>query len=164
MFKNWVAKTANFIGQRPILPFAILACALGGFVILLALRPQAHPSSNRERIWTVRAQEVVPHNMQIRIVSFGELLPRREIELRALVAGEVVATSTELKEGARVTKGHMLLQIDPFQYETRLVEARAAVEGGDSVFSHRVIHFGEKLGDKVRVRSPKKLKILIEVP
>ena len=33
-----------------------------------------------------------------------------------------------------------------------------------SVFLHRVIHFGENLGDKVRVRSPKKLKNLIEVP
>ena len=33
-----------------------------------------------------------------------------------------------------------------------------------SVFLHRVIHFGENLGDKVRVRPPKKLKILIEVP
>ena len=33
-----------------------------------------------------------------------------------------------------------------------------------SAFLHRVIHFGENLGDMVRVRSPKKLKILIEVP
>ena len=33
-----------------------------------------------------------------------------------------------------------------------------------SMFLHRVIHFRENLGDKVRVRSPKKLKILIEVP
>ena len=33
-----------------------------------------------------------------------------------------------------------------------------------SVFLRRVIHFGEKLGDKVRVRSTKKLKNLIEVP
>ena len=33
-----------------------------------------------------------------------------------------------------------------------------------SVFLHRLIFFGEKLRDKVRVRSPKKLKILIEVP
>ena len=32
-----------------------------------------------------------------------------------------------------------------------------------SVFLHRVIHLGEYLGDKVRVRSPKKLTILIEV-
>ena len=33
-----------------------------------------------------------------------------------------------------------------------------------SVFLHRVIHFGENLGDKVRIRTPKKIKILIEVP
>ena len=32
------------------------------------------------------------------------------------------------------------------------------------MFLHRVIPFEENLGDKVRVRSPKKLKILIEVP
>ena len=33
-----------------------------------------------------------------------------------------------------------------------------------SVFLDRVIHFEANLGDKVRVRSLKKLKILIEVP
>ena len=33
-----------------------------------------------------------------------------------------------------------------------------------SVFVYRVIHFGENLGDRVRVRSTKKLKILLEVP
>ena len=32
------------------------------------------------------------------------------------------------------------------------------------VFLHRVIHFGENLGDKVKGRSPKKVKVLIEVP
>ena len=32
------------------------------------------------------------------------------------------------------------------------------------MFLHRVIHFGEKLGDKVKGRSPKKFKILIAVP
>ena len=33
-----------------------------------------------------------------------------------------------------------------------------------SMFLHRVIHFWENLGDKVKVRSPRKLKILIAVP
>ena len=33
-----------------------------------------------------------------------------------------------------------------------------------SVFLNRVIPFGENLGDQVKDRSPKKLKILIEVP
>ena len=32
------------------------------------------------------------------------------------------------------------------------------------MFLHRVIHFGENLRDKVRVRSPKNLKSLIKVP
>ena len=33
-----------------------------------------------------------------------------------------------------------------------------------SVFLDRVIHFGETLGDQVKGRSPKKLKLLIEAP
>ena len=33
-----------------------------------------------------------------------------------------------------------------------------------SVFLHRVIHFGENLGDKVKGRPPKKLKIILKVP
>ena len=32
------------------------------------------------------------------------------------------------------------------------------------MFVLRLIHFGEKLGDKERIRSPKKIAILIEVP
>ena len=33
-----------------------------------------------------------------------------------------------------------------------------------SVLLHRVIHFGENVGNKVRFRSPKKIKTIIEVP
>ena len=33
-----------------------------------------------------------------------------------------------------------------------------------SVFQDRVIHFGETLGGQVKGRTPKRLKLLIEVP
>jgi len=41
------------------------------------------------------------------------------------VAGEVIKTGAQLREGGVVKKGDVLLRIDPFQYEGRLIEAQA---------------------------------------
>ena len=53
---------------------------------------------------------------------------KKQVRLRALVSGEVVSTSEKFEDGARVSRGDVLVRIDKFVYETRLDEARAALK------------------------------------
>ncbi|MGY6569835.1 MAG: efflux RND transporter periplasmic adaptor subunit, partial [Salinarimonas sp.] len=61
------------------------------------------------------------------LTLFGEIVAGRSVDLRALVAGSVVAVSDELVEGGRVAEGAELIRIDPFAFEGALIRARADI-------------------------------------
>ena len=47
--------------------------------------------------------------------------------MRALVAGDVIEASPDLRDGGVISKGDLLLRIDPFDYEVALDEAKAQI-------------------------------------
>jgi RND family efflux transporter MFP subunit len=127
-----------------------------GFSMLVATKPQTKPAENREITWSVAAQKVAYEIYQPRISAFGELRPRREVNLRALVSGEVVATSAGFEDGAQVSKGDVLLEIDPFTYENQLADARAQLKGAKAVLKER--QAAAKLARQEKARAQKLFK------
>ncbi|NCF79389.1 MAG: efflux RND transporter periplasmic adaptor subunit [Alphaproteobacteria bacterium] len=119
------------------MPLLVLMGGFFGFSMLVATKPQTKPAENREITWSVAAQKVAYEIYQPRISAFGELRPRREVNLRALVSGEVIATSAGFEDGAQVSKGDVLLEIDPFTYENQLADARAQLKGAKAVLKER---------------------------
>ena len=119
------------------MPVLVLLAGFFIFSMLVATKPETKPAENREIIWSVAAQKVAYQTYQPRISAFGELRARREVNLRALVSGEVIATSAVFENGARVAKGDVLLEIDPFTYENQLDDARAQLKGAKAVLKER---------------------------
>lgn len=121
------------------LPLPLIALTLGicVFMLLVATRPETKPVENRERVWNVAGKAVAYDIYEPRITAFGELRARREVQLRAQVSGEVVATEAGFENGALVAKGDVLLRIDPFNYETRLEEAKAQLKGAKALLTER---------------------------
>ena len=119
------------------MPVLVLLAGFFVFSMLVATKPETKPAENREIIWSVAAQKVAYQTYQPRISAFGELRARREVNLRALVSGEVIATSAVFENGARVAKGDVLLEIDPFTYENQLDDARAQLKGAKAVLKER---------------------------
>ena len=103
------------------MPVLVLLAGFFVFSMLVATKPETKPAENREIIWSVAAHKVAYQTYQPRISAFGELRARREVNLRALVSGEVIATSALFENGARVAKGDVLLEIDPFTLRTSLM-------------------------------------------
>jgi multidrug efflux pump subunit AcrA (membrane-fusion protein) len=66
----------------------------------------------RERVFAVSAIEVSPETVTPVIETFGKILSRRTLELRASAAGEVVWLSDDFEEGASVSAGDLLAKID----------------------------------------------------
>lgn len=67
------------------------------------------------RVGTIRPQ----------ISAYGNVVAGRTVDLRMLVAGEVVEVSPAFVEGGRVTAGETLVAVDRFTHEGTLVRARA---------------------------------------
>ncbi len=132
-------------GKRKLpLPIPLLVLAMGffGFSLLVSSKPETKPVESKEIVWSVTARPVAYAMVEPRITAFGELRAKKQVNLRSMVSGEVVATGANFQDGARVSKGDWLLRIDPFNYETRLAEADAQLKGAKALLAERKASVG----------------------
>ncbi len=108
-----------------ILPLIILGGGVGGYRYFVATKAVETPEAVKERVWNVAVEKVQLSVLAPSVRIFGTLIPARDVELRSLVAGEVVRVSDHFKEGALLKKGEALIEIDPFDYEAILAERKA---------------------------------------
>lgn len=120
--------TNRFPIRRVLLPLAILAGTVGIVSVLFATRPQVRPMDSPERVWPVEAvaADFADHAPEIEL--FGQIVSGRRSELRALVAGPVIRIGDSFREGGLVSRGDLLVAIDPFDYEIALKESVAQAE------------------------------------
>jgi RND family efflux transporter MFP subunit len=76
----------------------------------------------------VEIRELIPTSYQITVPVQGTVVPAKEVDLKARVAGEVVWTHPELIEGGIVRKGQVLVKLDPEDYELALTGKKANLE------------------------------------
>jgi RND family efflux transporter MFP subunit len=120
-----IATLRKFARTRAGLPVLIVLAAVIAVGLLNATRPRLQPVPVTEREWTVTAAVVRHEAVQPRLDLFGEVVPGRRSELRALVAGPIARVGANFRDGGLVREGEPLLQIDPFDYETALADNRS---------------------------------------
>lgn len=108
--------------RRPLLIIILAGVIIG---IMMVTRPTVDAVDPPERTWPVEVVAVRHGDYQPSLNLFGEVIAGRQSELRALVAGIVIDTGTNFREGAFVQKGELLLQIDPFEYRNDVEEQTA---------------------------------------
>lgn len=82
----------------------------------------------RETAMLVDVQPVQPGNFSPVIEVMGQVRPAQEIMLRSRVGGEVIEQSDSFTPGHRVSKGDLLLKIDPADYRTALQQREAELQ------------------------------------
>ena len=110
------------------LPFSILAVTVVIVVVLMATRPEFEPVEAPERVWNVNVIEARPGTIQPTLNLFGEVVSGQRSELRPSVSGVMVAIGENFHDGGVVREGELLVQIDPFDYETALAEQRSMLK------------------------------------
>ncbi|MGB0681995.1 MAG: efflux RND transporter periplasmic adaptor subunit [Magnetovibrionaceae bacterium] len=110
---------------RIILPLVVIGAAIGVVAWLSATKPVIAPKPVAERVWTVDVLQADPGRVQPTIDVFGTIAAGRETELRPLVEGRIISLGPDFLEGAAVSAGALLVEIDPFDYEAGLAEANA---------------------------------------
>ncbi|MFN3869088.1 MAG: efflux RND transporter periplasmic adaptor subunit [Hyphomicrobiaceae bacterium] len=119
---------AMIFTAKAVVPLLALAAGFAGFSYLKATKPEAPKQPRAERVFAVTAIPAIRTTEQPLIKLYGTIVAGRQVDIRTLVAGRVVATSDELREGGRVATGATLLSIDAFDYRSALTETKAQLE------------------------------------
>lgn len=113
------------IWSKTPLAVKILIPGVSALVLLASLQdtPQAAAvlTSKAPQVNVITANA---SSHRIQIESQGSVAPRREINVVAQVAGEVIAVQEHYVDGGFFDKGETLVQIDPRDYEYALTDAR----------------------------------------
>ncbi|WP_421701675.1 efflux RND transporter periplasmic adaptor subunit [Aliiroseovarius sp.] len=109
------------------LTIGLLAWAgrVGYDAVQTRLAQDSTPRPARERVFGVNVITVEPGRITPTLSAFGELRSRRVLELRAASGGTLVDLAEGFEEGGTVTAGELLARIDPTDFESALVIARA---------------------------------------
>lgn len=113
-----------------MLAFAVVVASL-----LFAMRPPTEMSEPQFKPITVDVAEVVREDLRVQIQAQGTVSPLRSSSLLAEVSGRIVEVADHFNVGGFVAEGDMLLRVDPRDYETNLLRARAAVESAESALA-----------------------------
>jgi len=115
-------------GAQILLSVAVLGGGLFAMNYLIAARPIPPKRPPLPTIYAVETVSALRGNHRPSFSVYGEVVAARTVDLRSLVAGEVVRISPSLKVGAQVEAGEPLVEIDRFDYEGAVREARANLD------------------------------------
>lgn len=112
--------------MKRLLPFAILALAIGGFMLLKATRPSPPAITVQERIWHIETLTVAPQDLRPTLILYGRVEAPDRVRAASPVTGRILEVL--VRDGERVSAGQVLARMDPRDLEPRLAQARADVE------------------------------------
>jgi len=110
---------------QAVLALAVLFAAFQGMNRLVATKPEVAKRPVQEKSYAVTTVPVEIQDHAPAIKIYGETVAGRQVDLRTLVAGEIVSVHQELKAGGQLKKGDELLAVDRFDFEGAVTEAKA---------------------------------------
>ncbi len=121
------SRSATFVllACRILLPVALLAGAYFAYQYFVSTKPVVAQHPAQEQIRAVQTVPAVYTSYQPVLTLYGETVAGRRVDMRTQVAGEVVRVGPGLRDGGEVNTGDLLFEIDGFEYQGALVEARA---------------------------------------
>ena len=111
----------------------MLAGASAISAALYFTRPAAEIAVPEESVVTVDVAEVVKQNVRIEVQAQGTVTPVQETTILAEVKGRIIEVAEAFHVGGFVSRGEVLLRIDPRDYQTSLLHAQAALESAESM-------------------------------
>ncbi len=125
------AKKTSLLARtaRGLLQIALVIAILGGSTLamnqLIKSKPAPMGKLAFKTVYTIKTATAVRKDHQPQFISYGQIEAARKVDLRSLVSGEVVAVNDKLRVGAHVAAGEALVEIDRFNYEGAMREAKA---------------------------------------
>src|SRR3990172_3197231 len=102
----------------------------GGVLAVLVLGVVLSTAARRERAVQVRLEPVSQRPLVATVTASGRIVPKSAVDISADITGRIV--TIPVKEGQMVTKGTLLLRIDPSQYEAAVARAQAMLSSAEA--------------------------------
>ncbi len=102
----------------------------GGVLVVLVVAVVLSTAARRERAVQVRLEPVSKRSLVATVTASGRIVPKSAVDISADITGRIVAIP--VKEGQMVTKGTLLLRIDPSQYEAAVARAQAMLSSAEA--------------------------------
>lgn len=118
--------------MKKFLPLFVLLVGFLAAAALIVSGPKIEPQPSRNIAPLVRIVEANPGKHRFVVTTQGTVSPRTESDLVPEVDGRVITMSPALVSGGFFTKGDVLLEIDPLDYEVALEQARANLARAES--------------------------------
>ncbi len=119
---------------RFFLPLLVLGVAGSYYRHLLSTKPEPPQRQAPPVVTKVEATRLQPQSYQVKLASRGTVQPRTSTTLIPEISGTIVKRSPSFQEGGFFEKGDLLLKIDPLNYETAVVVAKASLAQAKTVF------------------------------
>jgi RND family efflux transporter MFP subunit len=110
-----------------LVPLAVIAFGLGGYSLLNAIKPEPDKKKEARRAMTVFVAEVKESNIDLKVITQGEVRAKTQIDIVAQVAGRVIEVSTEFVEGGIIKPGVPLVSIESIDYVLAVNQGKARV-------------------------------------
>jgi len=117
---------------RILVPILILGGTAGVVAFMMLTKPKPQTRQPPPSVQAVDAIRLRATNFQVRIPSFGFVKPRTESTLKPEVSGRVLSISPNFRDGGFFEKGDLLVTIDPQDYESAVVVAKATLAQRES--------------------------------
>jgi len=111
-----------------ILALLIIVLGVAIFILLRLTAPTVIAEPEKEKVWPVATQVIKTSSMRPSIKEFGTIVAGSQADLRPMVAGRIIEVGPDYFEGSIVRKGQLLAKIDPFDYEVKVQDSRAALD------------------------------------
>ncbi len=132
---------AKFLLLRDLWLF-LLPVVAGAFVLAYAfeMKPSPVQIAPTESTTRVRIIEVPEVTLIPRAVGYGNIMPGRVWQAVAEVAGKIAEIHPQLKKGAIIGKGEILLKIDPTDYLLAIAQAEADIRAASAQIEEKDAH------------------------
>ncbi len=120
--KLWIWRSIVFV-----LPILILAGAVFASLAMSAFKPVPEVKEETVKALPVLVEAALSENVRLTVKAQGEVEPRTQINIVPQVSGQIITMSEKLLEGAGFRRGDLLFQIEPAEYDMRVIQARANV-------------------------------------
>ena len=128
--KLWIWRALIFV-----LPLIVIAGAIGGLVVMSALKPTPDEKEDVVKAVPVLVTPALQNNVTLKVNVQGEVQPRTQINIVPQISGLITYMSQKFIEGGRFNKGDLLARVEPAEFELRIIQAKASVAQAETVVS-----------------------------
>ncbi|MFW5440726.1 MAG: efflux RND transporter periplasmic adaptor subunit [Methylophilaceae bacterium] len=116
--------------------FIFLPLILGGAIAFVVMQVKSKPPVEHEEAkFPTKAVEVITINQilfRARAMAFGNVEPKVVLKSKSEVSGKISYIHPDLKKGASLKKGTVVLRIEPTSFEISLNQSKAGLAGSQS--------------------------------